>query len=53
MIFILSAIHPEKHKIAILNLKTVIRQGGILFFRDFGMYDIGQIKNHKRGNCIE
>ncbi len=45
LIFCLSAIHPTKHSIVIQNVMSTLQPGrGILIFRDYGRYDLAQIK---------
>ena len=45
LIFCLSAIHPTKHSIVIQNVVSTLQPGkGILIFRDYGRYDLAQIK---------
>lgn len=38
-IFVLSAIHPDKHAETIRNLSTFIKPGGSVFMRDYGAMD--------------
>ncbi|RNA41621.1 methyltransferase 6 [Brachionus plicatilis] len=50
LIFVLSAIHPDKMKKAVESIAQVLRPGGIVFVRDYGMYDHSMIrfdKGHK------
>ena len=42
---------PSRFLQTIQNLKACLRPGGILFFRDYGLYDLSQIRA-KQGRCI-
>ncbi|CAD5215519.1 unnamed protein product [Bursaphelenchus xylophilus] len=44
LIFVLSAIHPDKHQDVIENLKKYIKPGGIIFVRDYGAFDYAMIR---------
>ncbi|RZF40777.1 hypothetical protein LSTR_LSTR011294 [Laodelphax striatellus] len=44
LIFVLSAIHPDKHAAVLMNLLPVIRPGGKVIFRDYGLYDMTQLR---------
>ena len=44
MVFVLSAIHPDKHKQVMHNLARVLKPGGVLLFRDYALYDMTMIR---------
>lgn len=42
MIFVLSAVEPKMHKSTLLGLYDVLKEGGILIFRDYSINDKAQ-----------
>ena len=55
LIFVLSAVNPDKMVHSLQNLAGVMRPGGLVLFRDYGIYDMAEIrmaeqKGHKIGD---
>lgn len=51
LIFVLSAIHPDKFLQAMCSVAGVLKPGGFLVFRDYGLYDMAQLR-FGRGNKL-
>uniref|UniRef100_A0A0X3NMY4 tRNA N(3)-methylcytidine methyltransferase n=1 Tax=Schistocephalus solidus TaxID=70667 RepID=A0A0X3NMY4_SCHSO len=51
MIFVLSAISPADFSQTICNLRDCLRPGGMILFRDYGRFDMAQLR-FKKGRCI-
>lgn len=51
LIFVFSAIHPDKFISALKRLHALLVPGGFILFRDYGLYDMAQFR-FKPGNKI-
>ena len=51
-IFVLSAVNPSKWEAAVRNFASLLKPGGILLFRDYGRYDLTQLRL-KGGRLLE
>jgi methyltransferase-like protein 6 len=50
LLFVLSAISPDKYHSVIKKLSEQMKRNGVVFFRDYGRYDMAQLRFSKRGN---
>ncbi|CAK9438546.1 uncharacterized protein LODBEIA_P27700 [Lodderomyces beijingensis] len=52
MIFVFSALHPNQWNQAVSNLSKVLKPGGQILFRDYGRYDLAQVR-FKKGRLLQ
>lgn len=52
MVFVFSALHPDQWKHAVNNLQKVLKPGGEILFRDYGRYDLAQVR-FKKGRLLD
>lgn len=52
MIFVFSALHPNQWDQAMKNLNKVLKPGGKILYRDYGRYDLAQVR-FKKGRLLE
>lgn len=47
MVFVFLALHPDQWKHAVNNLAKILKPGGEIVFRDYGRYDLAQVRFKK------
>ena len=52
LLFVLSAVPPSKARLVARRLSRQLKPGGLLLFRDYGRYDMTQLR-FKPGTCLE
>ncbi|KAJ7708862.1 S-adenosyl-L-methionine-dependent methyltransferase [Mycena rosella] len=44
MVFVFSALHPAEWRTAVANVHRILKPGGRVLFRDYGRYDMAQLR---------
>ncbi|XP_044274327.1 mRNA N(3)-methylcytidine methyltransferase METTL8 isoform X1 [Varanus komodoensis] len=51
LVFVLSSIHPDRVQGVVNRLARLLKPGGMMLFRDYGRYDVSQLR-FKTGSCL-
>ncbi|XP_066497339.1 mRNA N(3)-methylcytidine methyltransferase METTL8 [Hoplias malabaricus] len=51
VVFVMSSIHPERMQGVLNRLAGYLKHGGIILFRDYGRFDLSQLR-FKKGQCL-
>lgn len=52
LVFVFLALHPDQWQSAVNNLAKVMKPGGQILFRDYGRYDLAQVR-FKKGRLLD
>ncbi|EGO22485.1 hypothetical protein SERLADRAFT_350627, partial [Serpula lacrymans var. lacrymans S7.9] len=52
LVFVLSALHPDEWGKAVANIHKMLKPGGLVLFRDYGRYDLTQLR-FKSGRLLD
>eukprot|EP00744_Colponema_vietnamica_P014054 GILI01019699.1.p1 GENE.GILI01019699.1~~GILI01019699.1.p1 ORF type:complete len:298 (-),score=48.55 GILI01019699.1:29-922(-) len=52
MIFFLSALTPSMMALALSKVHQAMKPGGVVFVRDYGLYDLAMLRSHKKGSKL-
>ncbi|KAJ7345650.1 hypothetical protein JRQ81_001600 [Phrynocephalus forsythii] len=51
IIFVLASLHPDRIQGTVNRLARLLKPGGMILFRDYGRYDLSQLR-FKKGACL-
>lgn len=52
LVFVMSALHPDEWGKAVNNIQKMLKPGGVVLFRDYGRYDLTQLR-FKGGRLLD